>query len=59
MKVQENCGSVRIRGGNPKIVWWIDEVKAAFRKKEVSWKDILGARDGDARESKCNNILPL
>ena len=41
----EVCGSVRVGGGNPKSVWWNDQVKAAF-KREV----VLGARDEDARE---------
>ena len=34
---REVCGSVRWRGEgkNPKSMWWIDEVKAVVRRKEV------------------------
>ena len=39
------CGSVRVGDVNPKSVWWNDQVKAAVIRKEV-----LGARDEDARE---------
>ena len=37
--------SVRVGCGNPKSVWWNNEVKATVKKKEV-----LRARDEDARE---------
>ena len=46
---REVCGSV-VEGGNPKSVWWNDQVKAAVKRKEV-----LGARDEDARE-RCLEI---
>ena len=36
---REVCGSVRVGGGNPKSVWWNDQIKAAVKSKEV-----LGAR---------------
>ena len=26
---RELCGSVQVEGGNPKSVWWNDQVKAA------------------------------
>ena len=42
---REVCGSVSVGVGNPKSVWWNDQVKAAVKRKEV-----LGARDEDARE---------
>ena len=35
---------------NPKSVWWNDKVKAAVKRKADAWKDVLGARDEDARE---------
>ena len=47
---REVCGSVIVRGGNPKSVWWNDQVKAAVERKEDPWKDVLGAREEDARE---------
>ena len=39
------CSSVQVRGGNPKNVWWNNQVKTVVKRKEV-----LGARDKDARE---------
>ena len=39
------CSSVRVGGRNPKSVWWDDEVKAAFKRKEDAWMEVLGARD--------------
>ena len=32
-------------GKNPKNVWWNNEVKAAVRRKEAAWKEVLGAND--------------
>ena len=29
---------------------WSDKVKAAFKRKEVAWEEVLGARDEDAKE---------
>ena len=29
------CGSVRVRGKNPRSVWWNNEIKATVRRKEV------------------------
>ena len=37
-------------GNNPKSVWWNDEVKAADKRKEAAWKEVLGARNEDAKE---------
>ena len=45
--VREVCGSVKVGVGNPKSVWWNDEVKAAVKRKEV-----LGTRDEDAKKKK-------
>ena len=28
------CGSVRVGGGSPKIVWWNDQVKATVKSKK-------------------------
>ena len=47
---REICGSVRVGGGNPKSMWWSDQVKAAVKRKEEAWKEVLGARDEDARK---------
>ena len=44
------CGSVRMGGKNPKSVGWNDEVKAAVRRKEYAWKEVLAARDEEAKE---------
>ena len=37
---REACGSVRVRGKNPKSVWWSDDIKAAVRRKEAAWKEL-------------------
>ena len=36
-------------GGNPKNIWWNNEVKAAVKRKEPAWK-VLEAKDEDAKE---------
>ena len=38
---REVCGSLRVGGKNPKSVWWT---------KEAAWKEVLRARDEDAKE---------
>ena len=38
---REVCGLVRIEGGNPKNVWWNNQVKAAVKRKEAAWKEVL------------------
>ena len=44
--VQESCLAPREgRGKNPKNVWWNDLVKAAVKRNEGGWKEVLGARD--------------
>ena len=47
---REVCGSVRTREKNPKIVWWNDEVKAAVRRREAAWKEMLPVSDEEATE---------
>ena len=44
------CGSLRVEGKNPKCVWWDDEVKAAVRRKEAAWREVLTASDEESRE---------
>ena len=46
---REVCGSVRVGGKNPKSVWWNDEVRAAVRRKEDAWKEVLAASDEEAK----------
>ena len=45
---REMCGSMRVGGKNPKRVWWKDEIKAAVRRKEAAWKEVLAASDEEA-----------
>ena len=47
---REVCGSARMGENNPKYVWWNNEIKAAFRRKEVAWKQVLAASDEKAKE---------
>ena len=44
------CGSVRVGGKNPKSVRWNDEIKAAVRRKETAWKEVLVASDEGTNE---------
>ena len=48
-RARKVCGSVRVGRNNPKSVWWIDEVKAAVRRKEAAWKEVLAASDEGAK----------
>ena len=45
------CGSMRVGGGSPKVcggmIW---QRKAAVKRKEDAWKEVLGARYEDAKE---------
>ena len=45
------CGSVRVRGKNPKSVWWKDEINAAVRRKEAARKEVLAASDEETRKT--------
>ena len=47
---REVCGSGRGWAKNPKSAWWNDEIKAAVRRKEVAWKEVLGASDEEAKD---------
>ena len=31
-------------------MWWNDEIKAAVRRKEAAWKEVLAASDEEAKE---------
>ena len=46
---REVCSSVRVGGKDPKNVRWNDEVKAAVRRKEAGWKEVLAASDEEAK----------
>ena len=52
---REVCGSVRVRGKNPKSVWWNDGIKAAVRRKETAWKEVLPASDEETKE-RCMEV---
>ena len=42
------CGSVRVERKNLKNVWWNNQVKSAFKRREAAWKEVFGSRDEDA-----------
>ena len=42
---REVCRTVRVGVKNPKSVWWNDEIKAAVRRKEDAWKEVLASSD--------------
>ena len=48
-------GSVwlRVRAGVKKLksVWWKYEIKAAVRRKEDAWKEVLAASDEEAKKT--------
>ena len=31
-------------------MWWNDQIKAAVKRREDAWKEVLGSRDKDAGE---------
>ena len=47
---REVYGPMKVEGKNPKSAWWNDEVKAAVRRKEAAWKEVLAASDEEAKE---------
>ena len=47
---REVCDSEQIGGGKPKSMWWNDQVKGMVKRKEDVWREVLEARDEDARE---------
>ena len=42
--------SERGGGKNPKSVWWNNEIKAAVRRKEAAWKEVLVGSGEKAKE---------
>ena len=36
-------------------VWWSDEIKAAVRRKEAAWKEVLATSDEEAKE-RCMEV---
>ena len=55
-RATEVCGSVRVKGKNPKRVWWNNEIKAAVRRKDAAWKEVLAASKEEAKEKMYGNI---
>ena len=47
---REVCGSARIGGKNPKSEWWNDEIKAAVRRNEAAWKEVLAATNDEKKK---------
>ena len=39
-----------MEGKNPKSVWWNDKIKAAVRRKEAAWNEVLAVSDEEAKE---------
>ena len=52
---KEVCDSVRVEGKNPKNVWWNDMVKAAVKRMETVWKEVLGVRD-EVAKNRCMEV---
>ena len=47
---RELCGSMRVGVKNTKSVWWNNKVKAAVRRKESAWMEVLVAGDEDSKQ---------
>ena len=54
-RAREVCGWGRVKEKNPESVWWNYEVITAIKRKEAAWKEMLGARDEDAKE-RCLDV---
>ena len=52
---REVCDSVTVGGNNPKSVWWNDEIRAAVRRKEAAFKEVLLL----AISSECGRVCKL
>ena len=52
---REVCGSMKVGGKKPKIVWWNNEVKGAVRRKETAWKGVLAVSDEETKE-RCMEV---
>ena len=48
---KELCSSVRVEGKNPKSVWW-NKIKAAVRRMEAAWKEVLAASNEETEEHR-------
>ena len=44
------CGSVKVGGGNSKSLWLNDGIKAAVKRNEAAYKEVLVASSEGARE---------
>ena len=51
----EICASMRAGGKNTKIMWGSDEIKAAVRRKEATWKRVLAPSDEETKE-RCMEV---
>ena len=40
---------MRVVGKNSKSLWWNDEIKAAVRRKEAAWKEVLAASNEEIK----------
>ena len=46
----EVCDSVKVRRKKPKEQWSNQDIKAAIERKEVKWKNVVGARDETVKD---------
>ena len=56
--ITEVCDSVKVRRKKPKEQWSNQDIKAAIERKEVEWKNVVGARDETVKE-KCMKIYKM
>ena len=47
---REMCGSVRDGRKKTKSLWWNDEIKAAVRRKEPTWKGVMAASGEETKK---------